>query len=99
VRAYFPKPDGGRLYQAVISLCSVAEFGDIAGSLRQQLAEARLQVLAKKFAAQLHSARRILHYLYSFDSGDLVEKPAAARVHEHEVSLHFEQLKDANLVG
>ena len=35
----------------------------------------------------------VLNDLSRFDPGELVEEPAAARVHQHRVTLHFQQFE------
>src|SRR5262249_1553907 len=48
--------------------------------------------------SQLNYASGILNNLDAFYAGDLVEKPPAARVHQHRVALQFEQLEHRNLL-
>lgn len=49
---------------------------------------------------KLHGAGCVQQILDGFDAGNIVKKPRTARVHEHEVPLHFQKLEDAgDLVG
>ena len=48
---------------------------------------------------KLHDASGILDHLNGLDAGQLVEEPAAARVHQHRVPLQLQQLPDFHLLG
>jgi hypothetical protein len=60
----------------------------------------RLAQAARKFGVQfqaghllriVHGPQGILQNLVGFDPGYFIKKPAATRVHQHRVPLHFEQ--------
>src|SRR5689334_8665959 len=44
----------------------------------------------------MNCAAGVVEHLNGFEAGQLVEKPSAARVHEHGVALHFEKFEGAN---
>ena len=55
--------------------------------------QSAFQRIAKQTLGQLDGAPRELKNLHRFDAGEIVEKPAAARIHEHGMTLHFHQLE------
>src|SRR6185437_3167537 len=77
-----------------VDLFAVAMFGKIAFRLAQFLAKLRLEIVAlHHLASQLDGPTGVLDYLHCLDARELVEKPAAARIHQHRVALHFKQLE------
>ena len=54
----------------------------------------RLERRAGDRLRQLDDAPGVLDHLHRLDAGEFVEEPAATRVHQHRVALHFEQLPE-----
>ena len=57
------------------------------------------RLLAEELLRQLQYARGVGDDLHGLDPRDVVEEPAAARVHELRVALHLHQLQSAHALG
>src|SRR5207247_1126462 len=66
------------------------QLRQVAWRLLQDVEEAFLEVLAE-MAGKLDGAGGVAETLGRLQAADLVEEPAAARVHEQPVPLHFQQ--------
>jgi hypothetical protein len=77
---------------------TIALAGDVALGLGHHSEEARLRVVAQNLPGQLDDPAGVLDDLDRLDAGDVVEEPAAARVHEHGVALKLEQLACSHLL-
>ncbi len=86
--------DYGRLDPFLVDGFAVTVLREITFGLRQSFQKVRLEVILPEVLRQLDSAAGVLNDLYRFDTGDVVEEPAATGVHEHGVPLQFEQLQD-----
>src|SRR5262249_58317307 len=51
-----------------------------------------LERSAEELFGELDGAAGVTEDLHGFDSGEVIEEPAAARLHEHRVALHLEEL-------
>jgi hypothetical protein len=71
----------------------------VARGLGQGLQETCPRDLGPERFPQLERARRVTQDLHGLDPGEVVEEPAATRVHEHELVLHLEQGQDPLLLG
>src|SRR5207247_10244794 len=85
--------DLGGPARSLVDLRAVSWIGPIALCLRQPAHELVFEFLAEDVLRQLNDTSRELKNLYGLDAGQVIEKPAAARVHEHGVALHFEELE------
>ena len=62
-------------------------------ALAEALEKSRLEVAPEEVLGQLNGPGGVLDHLHGFDPGNLIEEPTAARVHEHRMTLHFQQLE------
>ena len=64
--------------------------------LMNRIQEAGFEIIIQQTRSQLDGACGVLNDLDSFDSGNLVEEPATAGIHQHQVALQLEQLEASN---
>ena len=88
----------GRLDDRLINLTAIARFGEIALGLFQALQKGGLDFGAAEVLHEGKGAAGVMDDLDRFDSGQVVEKPAATGVHQHGAALHPHELEDRNLV-
>ncbi len=60
--------------------------------------EGRFDIVGEELFRQIDDAAGVLNALHRLDSRELIEEPAAARVHEHGVTLHFEELERGDAI-
>ena len=84
----------GRLDVFPIDVAPVTEIRVIAAGGLRYLQETCLDIAhAGQLLPQFDSTPGILQDLNCFDSGNVIEKPAAAGVHQHRMSLKLLQLQ------
>ena len=96
VRGHAAKIEARRLHFALVDLPRVAVLRQVALRARRcgrRNSSSRLR--PETFSASWIDARGVVQHLHGLDAGDVVEEPAAARVHEHGVALHLQQLEHA----
>src|SRR5262249_940473 len=71
---------------------AVLELGQVTGRLFQGLAKFVLEVQLE-MSSKLNGPSRIAQALRGLEADDFIEEPAAARVHEQRVPLHFQEPK------
>ena len=97
VRADALERHHGRPHGLLVDAPAVAGLGDVASCPAERLEERRLEVRAREeVLRELEGASGVLDDLARLDPRNVVEEPAAARVHELRVPLHLEQLQDAH---
>src|SRR6185437_13767064 len=87
-----------RLHELLIYVFAVLVLWNITFRSSKALDKFGFQIgVARELRSKLNSACRILDCLHGFQAGKFVEKPAAACVHQHSVTLEFEQLEGTQL--
>src|SRR5262249_33935170 len=76
-----------------------ALLGQVAFGPVQQGEERFLQFVAEQLLAELDGPAGVMKDLDALDTGNLVEEPAAAGVHEQGLALEFEELQDGDTFG
>src|SRR6185437_7050363 len=99
MRPKFVQIDSRRPHRFLINSRAIALFRNIALRHGQPFQEMRFDRIAEKLLGKLNHASRVLDHLYCFNTGKLIEKPAAARIHQQGVALHLEQLPNLDLLG
>jgi hypothetical protein len=67
-------------------------LGNVAGHTLQALQKSGLQIFSQRQSRELNGPGGILDHLHRLDSGNLIEEPAAARVHQHRMPLQLHEL-------
>ncbi len=94
LKAKFHRPDF-----LFVDARAIARLGHVGFGLGQTRQKYRLEgraFLAEEIARQLQHARRIRDDLHGLNARNVVEKPAAAGVHQLRVPLHLHQLQRAD---
>jgi hypothetical protein len=91
--------DPARGHQAAPHRAAVADRRIVGAGRGQAIDEADLELLAAQGLAQLARARRVGEDLHGLDPGQIVEEPAAARVHRHGVATELHELEGADPAG
>ena len=81
------------LHPLVVDEGTVAVLGQVALRLGQAGAEPLLQPVPEELLRQPDGRPRVVDDLHCLDPGELVEEPAAARVHELRVALELHELR------
>src|SRR5262245_5539290 len=78
-----------------------ALLGVVAARYLQAIEERISEVGCEQFFCELNDATRVLNHLHRLDASQVVEEPAAARVHKHRVTLQLHELErpDALVLG
>src|SRR5207247_7587656 len=99
VRSKSRPVDHGGPDELLVDSPPVAMLRQVAFRQRELLHELCLQRISEELLRELHGARGELDDLHGFDARKLIEKPAAARVHEHGMALELEQFKHRGFVS
>src|SRR6185312_13823779 len=83
----------------LINSRAIALFRNIALRHGQPFQEMRFDRIAEKLLGKLNDASRVLDHLYRLNAGKLIEKPAAARIHQQGVALHLEQFPNFDFLS
>src|SRR5690606_38888180 len=67
----------------------IAECRNVAGNVLKAFSKLEFKIYLANLARQLHRTTRVLQDLGGLNSGDFIEEPSAARVHQHGVSLYL----------
>src|SRR5258707_12237567 len=85
-----------------VDLGSIARLGNIAfcpGENAEELLFERDATFSEKLGRKLENTSGVRDDLDGFDTGDLVEEPAAAGIHQLGMALEFEQLQCCRSLG
>src|SRR6185295_15313837 len=86
--------------RVLVDAATVAGFGNVALRPGERFQKRRLEIdVRKELPRELQSPAGVLEDLAGLDAGDVVEEPAAARVHELRVPLQLEQLEGPDALG
>ena len=92
--------DARRPDRLLVDAAPVAGLRDVALRPRQRLEKRRLEIrVREELPRELEGPPGVLEDLAGLDAFDVVEEPAAARVHELRVPLHLEELQRADALG
>src|SRR5205085_6760736 len=85
-----------RFHFQLVNLPRIAVLRQVAPGRGDTAQELQFHAAAGNFFGELDGARGVVQDLHGLDAGDVVEEPAAARVHEHGVALHLQQFEDGD---
>ncbi len=100
--AYLLQADLHAGHESFVDFGAVADLGKVAGRSGQHVEEPGLEDLARlaeEPSGKLKNASRVGDHLDRLDSGDLIEEPAAAGVHQLGVALQLHQLERGGALG
>ena len=83
----------GRLHLLLVDAAGVAALRNVGRRLLERRFEGRLQLRAAGFPGKLQRTGSVLQDLHRLQPRHFGEEPAAARVHEHRLPLHLQQLE------
>ncbi len=91
--------DGRRTDRRFVDAAAVSRLGNVARRPGQGFEDERLEVLAESVSRKLQSAPGVSQDLPRLDAADVVEEPAAARVHQLGVPLELQELPGLDPLG
>src|SRR6267378_3160056 len=84
-------------YPLLEDLRTISILRNIALRQREVLQEFGLEDLVATFFRQLQSASSVVNHLHGFQTGEFIEKPPTARVHEQSMPLDLKKLQSGDL--